>query len=366
MDRLEAHLAARSGHGVQLYVPFLRACRLHVPRRVGSGGAAPPPVPRVRALLPRMRSLSHVHVEAVEAWTALSPQPGLTDVFVDLGDGQVDPPATAADVYRVAADPATVKVLGGNLALSAGSAGVWRRFSRLETLQVHRPDRMRLGDVAPFREAWPGLTRLVIRQGVFTTAALPEAWAAFVAAVVRGREPGTVTLEFRHQVPHSPMTLDGSRLHLAALHADRASPPLLWWMRRVLADHVVINSWDPQARMAPSKVLHTLVRNHGAQEVVLHGVDLVLHGQPAVMVLPTAAKPCRVAHVRVHLSRAQTELQMRDVDQLAQCAALSGRATFSFVPGQAAVDVAVQRLRARLPLHEVLASTAHVVECRRL
>jgi len=83
--------------------------------------------------------------------------------------------------------------------------------------------------------------------------------------------------------------------------------------------------------------------------------------------VPTAVKPCRVRHVRVHLTRRQSLLHMQHVDQLAQCAGWCGRATFSFVLGQAGVDAAATRLQQRLGRHEVQqqADAPEVVQCRR-
>jgi len=262
LDSLEAHIAERCGHGVPYFVPFLRARRLRVGRRVRARGAAPlPPVARARALLAQLGCLSVVHVESSAAWGALAPQAALCKVFVNLEDA----PVTATDMCRVAANPECVTEVAGHLALTSASAPVWSRLSHLESLRVERAHEMRLGTSAPYARVWPRLTRLAIKLAGVSGAPLSQTVASFIGAVVRGRDPFSVTLAFVDEVPHPPVYLEGDVLRLAALHADRASASLLWWLRRVRPTRVVVNSWAVGARVSPADIIRTLAERAGAE-----------------------------------------------------------------------------------------------------
>jgi len=369
LDALEAHLASRTKDGATpCFVPFLRVSHLRVGRRWRALPGPLPPLPFCRRLLGSLGSLTHVHVQAPEAWAALSPQRDLTHVFVDLDEG----PVTADAVCRVATRPERVAKVGGNLALPTSSASVWARLSHLRALRLERPREARLPTgAAPFVRVWPRLSRLAIGSADAERPALSRAVHTFVASVVGARKGGTVTVAFKHRVPH-PSSFPPSRtfLHLAALHVERASTALGWWLRRLRVKRVVVRSWDASARASPIHMLQLLSQHHGAEEVVLHHAEDVLRGGPARFGPIQTVRKAKLTVLRVRLLVATllSRAQMQNVDVLAQCAAWTGLATVVFADGQEGVDAAVLRLRQRLSHHAVTRPKGEspLIECRRM
>jgi len=375
LGALEAHLATRTKGGTTpCFVPFLRVLRvtrLRVGRRRRCLPAlAPlPPVPLCRRLFGSLVRLTQVHVESRAAWEALSPQPALTDLFVALPQ-----PVTADAVCRVATHPERVTRVGGHLALRAHSASGWARLSHLRALRLPHAEEAVLptGDdmtTGPFARAWPRLSRLALGFNGALAPRLSRAVHAFLTSVVGARDQGSVTVAFQHQVPNPP-SFPPSRtfLHLAALHVDRASTRLFWWLRRLRVKRVVVRSWDVSARASPMQLLQLLAGRDGAEEVVLHHAEDVLRGGPARLGPISTVRTANVLRVRLHAAAPLSRRRMQNVDVLAQCAAWSAHATVVFADGQEGVATAVMRLRQRLGRHTVTRSkgASPAIECRRL